>query len=290
MDHIYWNGIRSFILVAETGSITAASKKSGLSKANISQQISELEKSLRLQLFFRTTRQIRLTDIGEDYYKQCKQGMIHLEQAFEWANQNARALKGKIRMNSVGGYIGEEMIAPLVIAFQKENPEIHVDLSFSSQKEDLLSQPYDLTLRMGDLSDSSLVAKRLKTLTTRYATSPEFMAEHGEINHPKDLNGLPLVCGSIKTWTFRRKSEEYNVHFQKGFQVGNGEVMKKAAIAGLGVARLIDVYVLDELKEGSLVEVLPDWRIETPVSLVCPPNRYQLHRVKALMDFIAENF
>lgn len=287
---MYWNGIRSFLAVAEHGSFTAAADATGLSKASLSQQVSELENQLGVQLLHRTTRQLRLTELGQGYLTQCQQGVAQLENARRWVSQSTDAMQGTIRMNAVGGLIGEELIAPLLIRFQQQHPDIHIKLDFSSQRVDLLSSDYDVVMRMGELPDSTLIARRLHTITTRYVASPGCLAEYPDIAHPRDLARLPLIYGSVSEWQFSNGEEQVTVHAQQGFQIANGRVMYQAALAGQGVARLADVYVQGAISHGELLEVLPDWQLSTPLSLVCPPGRYQLKRVRALMDFLIDQF
>ncbi|WP_372832024.1 LysR substrate-binding domain-containing protein [Pontibacterium sp.] len=290
MNNIHWSGIRSFIAVAEHGSFTAAAEALGMSKASLSQQVTALEKTLGVQLLYRTTRILRLTEIGQGYYEQCRAGVNQLDNAREWATQSTQALSGTIHMNSVGGLIGEELIAPMLIEFQQTYPQIDVSLDFSSQRVDLIESQYDLVMRMGELPDSSLIARRLHVITTRYVASPEFLTKQGAIQHPNDLRELPLIYGSVSEWLFVKPDEQVRIQASRGFQIANGRVMCRAAEQGLGVARLADPYVNVALREGSLVEVLPEWRQTTPLSLICPPARYQLNRVRTLADWLIEHF
>ncbi|SDR48232.1 LysR family transcriptional regulator [Pseudovibrio sp. Tun.PSC04-5.I4] len=290
MNNIYWNGLRSFLAVAEHGSFTLASDETGLSKASLSQQVSQLEAHLDVQLLYRTTRKLRLTEIGERYYEMCKTGVKQIQDASDLASQATDSLTGSIKMNAVGGMIGEDLIAPLVIQYQKENPGIEVKLDFSSIRVDLLESDYDLVLRMGDLEDSTLIARKLHTITTRYVASPSFVKAHPKIKHPSDLKKLAFISGSVQDWIFVRADEEVVVQADSGFQISNGRVMCRAACAGLGIARLSDVYTDSAIKHGDLTEVLAGWNQTTPLWLVSPPTRHQLHRVRELMNFLASNF
>lgn len=286
---MYWNGIRSFIAVAEHGSFTAAAEATGLSKASLSQQVTELEKQLGVQLLYRTTRQMRLTEIGEGYLFQCRNAISQLTDANDWVRQSTDAMKGIIRMNAVGGVIGEELIAPLLINFQRQFPEVDIRLDFSSQRVDLLGDEYDLVMRMGELPDSTLIARRLHRIKTCYVASPEFLKQRS-IVHPLDLKEVPLICGSVREWQFKKGGEQVLIQAKRAFQIANGRVMYQAACSGLGVARLADVYVQGAINEGLLQEVLSDWQPTTDLSLVCPPGRVQIKRIKCLMDYLIENF
>jgi len=290
MNNLYWRGVRSFLLVAEAGSFTKAADNSGISKANLSQQVTELEKHLSVQLLFRTTRKLRLTEAGAEYYQQCKQAVEQLELAAEAAVENTQALKGVIRINCVGGVIGEQLIAPLLIEFQKQNPEIQIELDFSSRQEDLLTSSFDLVVRMGELEDSSLIARKLHTITTCYAASPEFLSRYPEIKKPEDIKHMPWVYGSVAEWKFTYRGKTQILTPEGGFKAANGQAMLQAALAGLGITRMGDVYLQSYFDNGELVEVLSKWRQVTPLSLVCPPLKYQKLRVKKLMDYLVESF
>ncbi len=290
MNDISWRGIRAFIAVAEHGSFTAAAEATGYSKANLSQQVSDLEAALRAQLLHRTTRSLRLTEVGEGYYQQCKRAMVMLDSAAEWASQSADDLTGRIRMNAVGGLFGDELIAPLVVSFQQHYPDVEVNLDFSSVRVDLIEEKYDLVVRMGHMPDSTLIARNLGNVHTRYVASPEFLKEHGPVEKPEDLKLLPLIYGSVDHWIMTRGKEQRIIHVEKGMKVVSGRAMRRAAIAGLGVTRLADVYCQPDIDNGQLVEVLPQWSEKTPISLVCPPVRHQLARVRALMKWISDHF
>ncbi|NHI01659.1 LysR family transcriptional regulator [Oceanimonas sp. MB9] len=290
MNNISWRWVRAFLLVAEHGSFTAAADASGQSKANLSQQVTELEQALQVQLLHRTTRSLRLTQIGEGYFERSQLAFRQLESAAEWAMQSTKELKGVIRMNSVGGIIGEELIAPLVFRFQQAHPGVEVELDFSSPRVDLLSSPYDLVVRMGVLEDSSLVARSLHRVTTRYVASPAFLAQHGPVREPADLRGLPLIYGSVEHWLLERGTEQQLIQAKNGFRITSGRAMRQAALSGLGVTRLTDAYVQTDIDRGALVEVLPEWSQTTQLSLVCPPHRFQLQRVRGLMDWLKSHF
>ncbi|MGK0545816.1 LysR family transcriptional regulator [Halomonas cupida] len=290
MNDIPWRWTRAFLLVAEHGSFTAAAHASGQSKANLSQQITELERALKVQLLHRTTRRLRLTSVGEGYFERATLAFQQLDAATEWAMQSTRELKGVIRMNAVGGLVGEELIAPLVFRFQQANPGVEVELDFSSLRVDLLTSRYDLVMRMGELEDSTLVARRLHQVTTRYVASTELLEQHAPVRRPEDLQGLPLIYGSVDHWLLKRGNQQRVVQARGGFKIVSGHAMRQAALSGLGVTRLVDVYVEADIARGDLVEVLPDWSDTTPLSLVCPPHRYQLERVRALMSWLIQEF
>ncbi|WNZ58592.1 LysR substrate-binding domain-containing protein [Microbulbifer sp. MKSA007] len=290
MNNISWRAIRAFIQVADAGSFTAAARDSGFSKANLSQLVTELETTLDIQLLYRTTRQLRLTEIGEGYYLRCKQAMQQLDSAAEWASESKGGLEGNIRINAVGGIIGESLIARLVIKFQQANPGVRVHLDFSSTRVDLIQDQYDLVIRMGSLPDSSLIVRKLHTIKTRYVASPKFLQEYGPIEKPADLASVPLISGSVDQWLLTRGKNQQVVQVENSTKLISGRVMHRAAIEGLGITRLADIYVQADIASGRLVEILPGWSESTELSMVCPPLRHQLLRVRNLMQWLKEGF
>ena len=290
MNDIYWKGVHSFILVVKEGSFTSAAEVSGRSKTILSQQVSELEKVIGAQLLFRTTRSLRLTDIGERYYSKAIEAVQQLEQAQEEVVQSTNSLKGGVEINMVGGILGEEVISPLLIEFQKLYPEINLKLSFSSKHEDLLSSSYDLVFRLGKLQDSSLITRHLYTIPNRYVVSPNLIKGKQKIKQPEDLKAFPLVYGSIKDWKFEKNNNQQIIKAGRGFQATNGLIMLKAAKAGLGIGRMTELRSQQAINEGSLVEVLKDWAKPSQLSIVCPPHRYQLKRIHLLVEWMVDNF
>lgn len=289
MDNQYWNGIRSLLWVMEYGSFTKAADKVGISKAALSQQVSQLEKELGVQLLHRTTRKMRLTEAGYLYVKRCRNAIQQLEIAQEEVLDAMQALSGVIRINTVGGLIGEELLAPVLLAFQRKYPKIEIRLDFSSHHVNLLEEHYDLVIRMGELPDSSLLGRHLLNLRTCYVASPELLQQYPKLQHPNDLKQMPLVYGSVKEWSLQKEDEQIQIKVTDGFAITNGRVMAKAAEQGLGVARVADVYVAEAIAQQRLVEVLPEWSEITPLTMLCPPARYPLHRIRVLMDWLIEH-
>jgi len=148
-------------------------------------------------------------------------------------------------------------LPPLVFRFQQAHPGVEAELDFSSPRVELPDSPYDLVVRMGALADSSLVARSLHRVTARYVASPEFLARRGVIREPADLRELPLICGSVDQWLLVRAREQQLVQAKNGLRIVSGRAMRQAALAGMGVTRLADVYVQADIARGDLVEVLP---------------------------------
>lgn len=291
MNNIHWRGIYSFIHVAEQQSFTKAADTLDMAKSNLSQTIKDLEQHLKVQLFYRSTRHVRLTEIGEQYYHKCKKALQDLDIATQLATQESNELNGTIKVNCVGGILGEDVIAPLLLKFQQLNPKINIHLDFSSSRINLLESDYDLVIRMGNLPDSNLIVSSLRTVSTKYIASAKFIQKHGSITNPRELEKLPLVYGSVKQWNLVSTDDKYTLHIHNnGTHATNGRVMKQAALLGLGVTRLVDIYVDTDIKNGNLIELLPKYAETTQLSIVSQPVRYQLKRVSSLIKYLKENF
>lgn len=291
MNNIHWRGIYSFIHVAEQQSFTKAADILSVAKSNLSQNIKDLETNLKIQLFYRSTRHVRLTEIGEEYYKKCKKALQDLDIATQLASQESNEINGIIKINCVGGILGEDVIAPLLLKFQQQNPKIKIHLDFSSQRINLLESDYDFVIRMGNLPDSNLIVSSLRTVSTKYVASKEFLQKYGKITNPRELDKLPLIYGSVKQWNLISTDDKYILHIHNnGTHATNGRVMKQAALLGLGITRLVDLYADADIKNGSLVEILPEYAEATQLSIVSQPVRYQLKRVSSLIQYLKSNF
>lgn len=294
MNNIQWRGIQSFIYVAEKESFTKAADILGIAKSNLSQSIKNLENQLKVQLLYRSTRHVRLTEIGREYYQKCKKAFHDLDIATQLATQENSELNGSIKINCVGGIIGEDVIAPILLKFQQQNPGVNIHLDFSSNRINLLDSDYDLVIRMGNLPDSNLIISPLRKVSTKYIASNDFIKQYGQITQPRQLEKVPLIYGSIKQWAFisnNLNKDNYILHIHNnGIHVTNGRVMKQAALLGLGVTRLVDIYVESDIKNKNLVEILPEYTETTQLSIVSLPVKYQLKRISSLIKYIKQQF
>lgn len=291
MNNTQWRSIQSFIYVAEQQSFTKAADILGVAKSNLSQSIKDLESQLSVQLLYRSTRHVRLTEIGQEYYHRCKKALRDIDIATQIATQENNELKGTIKINCVGGIIGEDVIAPLLLEFQQQNPNVNIHLDFSSSRINLLDSDYDLVIRMGSLPDSNLIVSQLRKVSTKYVATSNLIKQYGQIKDPKQLENIPLIYGSIKQWSFISGEDSYTLHIHNnGIHVTNGRVMKQAALLGLGVTRLVDIYVDTDIKNKNLVEILPKYAETTQLSIVSLPVKYQLKRISFLIKYLKQHF
>ena len=247
---------------------------------------------LKYSYFIRSTRHVvRLTEIGQEYYQKCKKALKDLVIATELTSQESNQLSGIIKVNSVGGILGEEVIAPILLSFHRQNPKVNIHLDFSSHRVNFLDSDYDLVIRMGNLADFNLIVSSLRTVATKYTASRDFIQKHGQITNPRQLEILPLIYGSVKQCSLILTKDKYILHIHNnGIHVTSGRVMKQAVLAGLGIARLVDIYVESNIKNGNLIEVLPDYAETTELSTISLLVKHQLKRINSLIKYLKQHF
>jgi DNA-binding transcriptional LysR family regulator len=286
-------GIPEFLAVVETQSFSKAAEQRNLSRARISQIISRLEKHMGVQLLYRSTRSLSLSPAGETFYQLSRLGIDQLEHAVQAAQHAHSSISGQIRINSVGGLFGEAILAPILIRFMAENPQIEIDLSFSSTREDLIEAQYDLVVRMGSLANSNLIGRKLTRYTNHLVASPDYLKSMPALNSPKDLLEHTLINGSVKRWLFTHTTtqEKYELPVQGKLTCSNGHVAKLATLNSAGISRQPAYYVEKEMASGLLVNPLPNWQLSSSdVTLLYPKSRNISLRVTALVNYLVEAF
>ncbi|WP_219701988.1 LysR family transcriptional regulator [Marinomonas lutimaris] len=286
-------GIREFLAVVEVHSFSKAAEQLNISRARVSQIISRLEKDLGVQLLYRSTRSLSLSPAGETFYQLSRQGVDQLEHAVLSAQNAHSSIGGQIRINSVGGLFGEEILAPILIRFMNENPKVEIELSFSSTREDLIESQYDLVVRMGLLTNSNLIGRKITSYTNYLVASPDYFDSMPKLNSPKDLLDHTLINGSVKRWSFTHigSKEKYELPAQGKLKCSNGHVVKLATLEGTGISRQPSYYVKQDIQSGRLITLLPDWQLpNSDVTLLYPQSRNISLRVKALVHYLVEAF
>ena len=282
-----------FASVVEHRSFSAAAEAIGISKATVSKAISRLEAHLGQSLFHRTSRRLTLTENGKALAERAQRMLAEARCAEEEAHDAATAPAGLVRIAAPMTF-GLSHVAPAIADFMLEHPAIHIDLRLSDAKTDIVAEGFDIALRIADLPDSSLRARRLAPITVRIVASPAYLDRHGRPRHPAEL-AQHEVFGyanvSNPTWQFRKGSEEAAVRPAGRFITDSGDATLPLLHAGLGIARLPDFIVDAEIAAGRLEAILDDWSAP-PIALhlVTPPGALRPARVDKLIDFLAERF
>ena len=293
-QEINLSDIKAFVVIAEQGSFTKAAEVLSCSRSNLSRQLSQLEENLGVTLIARTTRAQRLTDQGKQFFERCKDSLEGIEQAVAITVDNAQNLQGNININSVGGCIGEEIIATLINDFITIYPDISINLDFSSQRVDLVVDEFDLVFRMGNLDDSGLIARKLMDIPIDTLASPAYLEKSTDLKHPKDLQQHQCITGSVNHWLFSEVADpdrKVEVPISGAFRCKNGRAMLNSARAGNGIVRLPSLYCSEDIQSGKLVSVFSEWTIPpTPFFLLYQQDKYQPARIRAFIAFVIDNF
>lgn len=283
-----------FACVVEQRSFSGAAQALGLSKATVSKAISRLEARLGTALFHRTSRRLTLTDSGRSLAEHAQRILAEGQAAEETALESARAPTGLVRVAAPMTF-GIRHVAPAIADFMAAHPGIEVELALSDSRVDIVAEGIDIALRIADLPDSSLRARRLSAVTSHVVASPAYLTRAGTPTHPAQL--AEHACFSYTnlpnpTWVFQGPAgETAAVRAAGSLMTNNGEAMLPALVAGLGIARLPDFIVDRELASGDLVAILPEWRAP-PVALhlLTPPSPRRPARVELLITWLTERF
>jgi DNA-binding transcriptional LysR family regulator len=283
-----------FACVVEHRSFSAAAETIGVSKATVSKAISRLEAHLGTSLFHRTSRKLTLTESGKGLAAHAQRILAEAQAAEEAARDSATLPAGLIRVAAPMTF-GMTYLAPVIAEFLAANPGIQIDLNLSDARVDIVAEGFDVALRIADLPDSSLRARRLCGIAVHCVASPGYLDAHGRPSHPAQLSDhacLGYTNAPGGTWRFTGPGgEEAAVRPSGPLMTNSGDAMLPALRAGLGVARLPDFIVGHDLASGTLEAILADWA-PPPVALhlLTPPSPLRPARVEALIDFLAERF
>ncbi|CCN73469.1 LysR family transcriptional regulator [Vibrio nigripulchritudo] len=286
--------IRSFVLIAQLGNFTKAANALSVSRSHVSRQISSLETQMGVTLLTRTTRTLKLTQAGERFFKQCESALKEIDQALVAAVDDTEDVRGIIRVNCVGGLIGEDIIAVYVSEFMTTYPDIQVHLDFTSHRVDLIDDDFDVAFRMGDLQDAGFIARKLLNVEIVTLASPQYLAKTGSPIHPKDLIEHRCLTGSVNRWSFQSKesnSDEIDVTVEGHLVCKNGRALIQGALLGNGIIRVPAMYCQDMIDAGKLVPVLTEWHIpRIPLSAIYHKDKYQPKRLRTFIEFIKNKF
>lgn len=292
MDRL--DDIALFLRVLDLGSISAAARSLDLSVAVASQRLKRLERELGVRLLHRTTRQLHATPEGAALAEQGRALVEDLEALTGGLRQSATEVSGTLRV-TIPASFGRQYISPLLPEFLALHPRVKLSVNLNDQILDLVGSGFDLGIRVGALGDSGLVARQLATNRRVLCASPDYLRRHGVPRTPADLatHDCLLLVGSQgrqDVWRFTdRKGREVAQRVQGRFESNQGELLRDAVVAGLGIALHSVWHVHEELRAGRLQVLLPDYPIAaTGIHAVMPQRRLVPPRVRAFVDFLAE--
>lgn len=280
-----------FARVVQAGSFTAAARLLGMPKSSVSKKVADLEERLGVRLLQRTTRTLGLTDAGRVYFERCARIIDELEEADQAVAELQAAPRGVLRVTVPLSF---GVLGSIVAGFLSEHPGVQVEMVCTDKLVDLVQDGFDVAIRAGPLQDSSLVARKLGTIKRVLVASPAYLRKRGSPRAPEDLAEHACIAfGGGPTpalWCLEFEGRRRDVRVSPRFTVNDFEMMIDAARAGVGIAWVMDFLAANELREGRLRHVLPEWcSVETPVHAVYPTVRHLSPKVVRFIDCLREH-
>jgi DNA-binding transcriptional LysR family regulator len=288
-------GMLAFARVVEERSFSAAARRLVRSKSAVSKQVSELEDRLGVRLLNRTTRRLSLTEAGSAVYEHCLRMVAAAEEAERVVAALSGAVRGTLRLAAPVSF-GTRHLAPLIPQLLQLYPELAIDLSLDDHMVDLVEEGFDLAVRIAELGDSGLIARRLATARRVLCAAPAYLAEHGVPREPRDLPrhnclGYSYLRSPTGQEVSFRSEGGMTLRLRGNFIANNGEALLAALLGGVGIALMPTFIVADELRAGRLRVLLADAvTMDSTVSALYPANRNLSPKVRAVVDFLAERF
>lgn len=281
--------IETFVAVVEAGSFSAAARRLNVGQPAVSKSVAQLESKLGAKLLLRSSRQLTTTEVGHAYYVYARRTLNDAEEADQLVRGSVMELTGTLRVCAAVTFARLHLI-PRLKAFLEANPALSVDVVLDDRNVDLREEGIDVALRMGDLSDSAMIARRLSQARRLLVATPAYLALAGAPKTPDDLVGHQVVIydrGGNGTWRFTRDDQQALVALSGRLRVTAAEGVRAAVLADMGLAVASEWMFAPELAVGEVVEVLPDWTLP-PIDLwaVYPAGRQASAKARAFVEFV----
>ena len=285
-----------FAKAAATGSFSAAGRALGLSQSMVTNHIAALEARLGVKLFHRSTRRLSITEAGRSYLEASERVLADMEAADAAVAADRFEPRGLLRLNAPVSF-GTRQIAPLLPEFAQRHPRVTVDLGLNDRLVDLAEEGWDLAVRIGSLSDSSLIARRIAPCRTVVCAAPSYLKAHGTPRLVADLpkhNCLGYTLSrrtGADRWAFGARGD-FTIQVSGNLRANNGDALRASAIAGQGIIYQPSFLVADDLRSGALVALTLDQPSAEfgGIYAVYLPDRHPAAKVRAFIDFIASRF
>ena len=283
-----------FVTVVECGSFSLAAKQLNLTKSAVSKRISQLEDDLAIRLLNRTTRKLSLTEAGHRYYDYAVQSVHLAQQGLDAVSELQGNPQGKLKITAPMSF-GCLHIAPLISEFLDHYPDIDVDLQLEDAMVDLVKHGFDLGIRIGELSLSNLIAKRLATCKSVLCCSPSYFQQHGSPAKPSDLVAHNCIRyayfrGGVD-WTFFHNGQDVKVLPKGNVVVNNSEAIRQLLLGDSGIAQLPTFIAARDIKKGTLMTLMDDYSLpEHAIYAVYPERKHLPLKVRVFIDFLSEKF
>lgn len=283
--------MKVFVQVVESESFSAAARKMNTTPKMVSKKIARLEAALSITLFERNTRNVRVTDEGLAIAERARVAISLFEEIQELANNKNEQLSGSIRLTAPTPF-GRKYLASAICDFRKLHPNVGFDLRLSDEVLDLFGGDFDLAIRMGDLADSRLIARKISDNRRILVASAEYLTTHAKLHHPEDLqqhNCLVFVYPGLRQniWSLLKGKDNLAVPVEGNLCSDNGDVLHQWCLMGLGISLRETWDIAEELKSGKLIRVLPEWEaVPSKISIVRAKRQSTPARLSVFIDYL----
>lgn len=286
-----WDLLQVFVYVVESGSFSDAAKRLNVSRSLVSKKVSQLENHLGTQLLYRTTRQINPTDAGHSLYLKCEKLFSSLEEAEQSVLNLEESPRGHLRIVCTD-ILGEKYVSQIAAKFSIQHPQLKIDVHVTSRLVDMVAEGYDLAVRYGKLTDSSLKARKVFELPHVVCASPKYFKKYGKPNSIEELgnhNCLMATFEPCTPWRFKVANKKVDIDLEGNWRSNNASALITSALEGLGICRLPELYVREYLKKGKLISIFDEYQYDPlPIWFVYPNTRHVSAKVRLFIDFFIE--
>lgn len=288
-----FTSMQVYTSVVELGSFTAAANVFRMSPGMVTKHINAIEKRLDATLIKRTTRRLQVTEVGKAYYESCKEILKKVEDAEAGTAILSGKPKGLLKVTA-SLWFGSITLTPIICDYLNQFPDVSVELSLSDRFVDIIDEHFDVAIRIGELSDSSLIARKLATVELSVCASPAYLNKHGTPTKPEDLKDHECLgftnWRSQSGWKVVEKALTNQGMSRSRFDSNNGQALRQAALKGIGIILMPKVLLAPDIQAGRLVEVLKEFTPPSrPVNAVYPKERQTTPKLASFVDYLAEH-
>lgn len=285
--------MRTFVTTVQAGSMNSAALQLGISPALVGQHVAALENRLGTRLLNRTTRRQSLTGFGEGYYEQCLDILHRVALLDDEADAEQSAPRGRLRITAPTSF-GAEVLLPALKSYRTAAPEVELDITLADRNVDLVEEGLDVAFRIGQLVDSSVIARPLAPYKMMICAAPSYLDRVGRPSHPSELElheAIAFTPAAQSAWRLTKSGETVEINPNRHITVNSGQAVRMAACAGLGVILQPALLVAADIRSGTLEQLLPDWELpQRPMSLLYYRDRNMTPRLRSFISFAVKTF
>ena len=282
--------IKIYAEVVKLSNFTAAAKSLGITKQLVSRRMMALEARLGARLLNRTTRQLSTTDLGREFYHRCIRILAELAEAEQLVSNQSGELRGLLRISAPVSY-ASMVLMPALNAFMQQHNQLDVSVDVDNRMVDIIGEGFDIAIRITSQPDAGLIAKKLGNAPLVYCCSPDYAQKNGIPHNPKQLKTHRCITHGGAEWIFKQDNEQIKMHIHPVLRSNHGEVMRDAAIAGLGITCLPAFYLTSALKAGLLIPILQDYTVDIGnIYALYPQHKQSSPMVRAFAEHLQNWF